>query len=429
MAGLNRQIPSSRLCAEHPLNWWQRVLLGLLLLGVVVYGLSLAMEANPSKVLQSSLQAGWNVLHDKGMYDEQTRVYRGPPLMAIAAVPFSHSSAEIKDSATVPYPLTRALWFFVNVLCFWLATHWLVNLLNASVGNVPPQRWWLHRLLPPLLLVIPLADSLHSGFADGVLMLVIASLLVTLVRRQFFASGLALAAAVCLQFTSVILVFIPIWRRDRMMPLGMITGLLFTLVLLPGLMFGLQGTNRLNEQYVSVIKKNAFDDQHSPSLIGVIKQGISESSSTRDQWAIALAVLTLVLLTVLTCGLMGFGEEHDPQRLIHFIGALLTIMLLAHPQPALHSCTLLLPSLIGILGVLWNPTTTHRTKSILTVCMAIVFVLITLPPQPSLFPLTGVIVCWLVNIFMLYHSSPARQNQLMSLNSPLAVTSTLSQAA
>lgn len=405
------------LLAEQPLTRWQRSLIGLLLLAVVAYGLTLAMESTPSQVLQSSLQAGWNVFHDKGMYDEQPRVYRGPPLMAIAAAPFGNPSDAKSAGDSVPYALTRALWFFINVLCFWLATHWLVSLLETKDYPVSQQHWWLHRLLPFLLLIVPLSESIQAGFADGVLLLVIVSVMVTLVRKQHFATGLALAGAICLQFTALVLLFVPIWRRDRVMSIGILVGLLICLLLLPGLMFGLQQTNQLNEQYVNVIKQyeqKALGEEQNRSLASLVKQVLPAIIAGRDQWTLTIAFSVLGLLTLISCGLMGFKEELDPLRLFHFIGSLLAIMVLAHPLSALHSYSLLVPSIIGILAMVWNPATRPRVKSDLTLTLATMITLISLPSQQSALPLTGVIVCWLMNSWLLYRSGSARQTTVIA---------------
>lgn len=425
-------ITTPSLRAIEPHSWWQRSLICLLLLGIVVYGLSLAIESTPSQVLQSSLQAGWNVLHDKGMYDEQPRVYRGPPLLAIAAAPFGNSADGSGASDTVPYPLTRALWFFVNVLCFWLATHWLVCLLETKDSPISPSRWWLHRLLPLFLLIVPLADSLQEGFADGVLLLVIAALLVSLTRRQFFATGLALAGAVCLQVTALVLLFIPIWRRDRVMSLGIVCGLLITLLLLPGLIFGLQHTNRLNEQYFSVIRQyeqKALGEEQNHSLANMVKQALPTTSPARDQWAVTVALSVLGLLTLISCGLMGFSEELDTLRLFHFMGSLLPIMLLVYPRSALHSYTLLVPSIIGVLAVVWTPATSHRMRTKLTLSLVAMVTLISLPLHQPLLPVSGIIACWLINTCLLYRSNVSRQTNGITQSPHLSTKITLPKAA
>jgi len=424
-------MPSLR--AVQPLNWWHRSFIGLFLFAIAAYGIWLAMESTPSQVLQSSLQAGWNVLHNKGMYDDQPRVYRGPPLMAIAAAPFGNSSDGSHASDSVPYPLTRALWFFVNVLCFWLATHWLVSLLETKDNPVSPQRWWLHRLLPLLLLIVPLAHSLQAGFADGVLLLVIAGLTVSLGRRQFFGTGLALGGAICLQVTALVLLFVPIWRRDRVMSIGIVCGLFITLLVLPGLMFGLQHTNQLNEQYFSVIsqyEQKAFGEELNHSLASLVRQVLPANTPVGDQWAVPAALSILGFLTLISCALMGFSDELDPLRLLHFIGSLLVIMLLVHPASALHSYTLLVPSIIGILGVLWNPATSHRVKTDLTLSLLVMISFISLPlPQPLL-PVSGVIVCWLMNTWLLYRSSLLSRQTTGITHSPILNTQvTLPKAA
>lgn len=423
--------------ADLPLTWWQLSLIGLLIVSIIAYGLSLTVEVNPSQVLQSSLQAGWNVLHDKGIYDEQLRPYRGPPLIAIAAAPFGNPSVGISDSVTVPYPLTRAIWFYVNVLCIWLATHWLVSLVETSTQQdtvITRQRWWLHRLLPLVLLIVPLTDSLQSGYADGVLLLVVAALIVGVVRRHYFASGIALAGAICLQFTSLVLLFIPIWRRDRVMSLGIVFGLLFTMLLLPGLMFGLQRTNRINEQFVEVIKRHeqqALADEQNHSLAGLVLQAIPTASSTREQWAIAFTLMPLTLLSLISCGLLGFNSVHeqDPLRLIHFISCLLAIMLLAHPLTSRHSYALLVPNMVGVLGAMSNPEKTQRWNSTFACSLALMVALISLPLHHPFLPVLGVSACWLLNAFLLYQSSSARHTSVITSSTVTTTLASIPKAA
>ncbi len=394
--------------ADSPLNWWQRSLIGVLVVAIVAYGLSLIIEVAPSQELQSALQAGWNVLHDKGMYDSSANEFHSPPLLAIAAIPFGYPANGIEDSQAVPYPLTRALWFYLNVLCLWLATHWLAGLVEPA--NVTPRRWWLNRLLPLLLLIVPLAASLQTGTADGLLLLVVAALTLGLVRRQYFATGLALAGAICLQITAVVLLFVPIWRRDRVMSFGTVFGLLLSLLLLPGLYFGLQRTNRLNEQYVEVLKQyeqHALADEQNHSLFGMIKQAIPVNSSARDPWAIAIAISVLAALTLISCGLMGFSQKQEPLRLLHFVGSLLAVMLLASPQSALHSFALLVPTIVGTLAVASNQTISSRVNTSLLLALVFISAIISLPLQQPLLPLLGIASCWLLNATLLYRSSPA----------------------
>jgi len=384
--------------AELPLAWWQRCLIGVLVVAIVAYGLSLIIEVAPSQELQSALQAGWNVSHDKGMYNSSSNEFHAPPLIAIAAVPFGYPSDGTSDSQAVPYPLTRALWFYLNVLGLWLATHWLVGLIEPS--TVTSRRWWLNRLLPLFLLIVPLANSLHAGTADGLLLLIVAALVVGLVRQQYFAAGLALAGAICLQITALVLLFVPIWRRDRTMSLGIVVGLLLTLLLLPGLYFGLQRTSRLNEQYVEVLKKHeqlALDDEQNHSLLGMMKHALPTTGSFRDQWAITLTFSILILLTLMSCGLMGFNQNQTPQRLLHFIGSLLAIMMLASPQSTVHSFALLLPTIIGSLS--------NRLSTSLTLSLMFIIAMISLPLQQPLLPLLGITSCWVLNSTLLFNSS------------------------
>lgn len=401
----------TRLNADPTLTWWQRSFIFLILLGIVAYGLSLSMEATRSQVLQSSLQAGWNVRHHKGIYDAQPRVYRGPPLMAIAAAPFGNASDGIPGSDSVPYPLTRALWFFANVFCIWLATHGMVNLLETKGSLTSPFSWWLHRLAPLILLIVPMASSLQAGYADGVLLLLIAAMIHSLVRRQVFATGLALAGAVCLHFTALVLLFIPIWRRDRLMAISVMVGLLICLVLLPGLMFGLQHTNQLNEQYLHVIKQyeqKAMVETPHGSLVSVIKEWLPANVAEREKWAVMVVLSVLGILTLMSCGFMGFSDEINPLRLLHFMGSLVAIMLLVHPQSATHSYLLLAPSYVGILAVAGNTGTSQRVKTELILTLGCVTLLISLPSHWPWLPLAGVFACWLMNVLLLSRSRSTR---------------------
>ena len=406
---------------DSPLTWWQHSLIGVLVVAIVAYGLSLVIEVAPSRELQSALQAGWNVLHEKGMYDSTSNEFHSPPLIAIASVPFGYPANGLEDHQAVPYPLTRALWFYLNVLCLWLATHWLTSLIEPS--KVSPRRWWLNRLLPLLLLIVPLSRSLQTGSSDGLVLMIVAALMVGLARRQYFAAGLALAGAMSLQITSVILLFVPIWRRDRVMSFGIVFGLLVTLLLLPGLYFGLQHTNRLNEQYVEVLKQyqqNSLADEQNHSLLGMIKQAIPASSAVRDPWAIAIAISVLASLTLISCGLMGFNQQQEPMRLLHFVGSLLAIMLLASPQSAMHLYALLIPTMIGVLATASNQIRSSRVNSILMLALVCISAIVSLPLQLPLLPLLGITSCWLLNSSLLYRSSPA---QIALVSTPIATIS------
>jgi len=385
---------------ELPVTWLQGSLIGVLLLLVVVIGISLALEDTPSQILQGTLQAGWDVAHRNGMYEERTHVYVGSPILAIAAAPFGYSRIG-HSSILVPFPLTRVMWFFVNVISFWLATHWLVRLLETSIlkeYSISQQRWWLHRILPLLLIFIPLTDSLRHGYADGVLLLVVSGLIVSLNSRQFFASGLALAGAICLQFTSLALIFVPIWRRDRVMTLGIVVGLFLLLFLLPGLRFGLGGTNRLNEQYLAanqLDEQNTMNDHRQQSFISLVN----------------LNLQVMVLLSLISCGLMGFSTDSHPLRLLHFIGSLLAIMLLADSQPGLHSSTILLPSIVGFMGMVWNPSTNMREKCDLSLLLAMMIALISISILQPLLLFVGAAMCWLLNACLLYRSQGEKGNE------------------
>ena len=103
------------------------------------------------------------------------------------------------------------------------------------------------------------------------------------------------------------------------MSFGIVFGLVVSLLLLPGLYFGLQRTNRLNEQYVEVLKQyqqHSLADEQSHSLVGMIKQAMPGDSAIRDPWAIAIAISVLASLTLISCGLMGFNQQQEPLRLL-----------------------------------------------------------------------------------------------------------------
>jgi Glycosyltransferase family 87 len=415
---------------DSPLSWWERSLIGVLVVAIVAYGLSLLINVAPSQELQSALQAGWNVLHDKGMYDSSSGEFHSPPLLAIVVIPFGYPANGIDDSQAVPYALTRALWFYLNVLCLWLSTHWLASLVESA--DVAPGRWWLNRLLPLLLLIVPLAHSLQAGTADGLLLLIVSSLVLGLVRGQYFATGLALVGAICLQITAVVLLFVPIWRRDRVMSLGIVFGLLLMLLLLPGLYFGLQRTNRLNEQYVEVLKQyeqQALADEQNHSLFGMIKQAIPADGADRDPWAIAITITVLAALTLISCGLMGFNQHQEPLRLLHFVGSLLAIMLLASPQSVLHSFALLVPAIVGSITVASNQARSNRLNSGLLLSLLVMSTLISLPLQQPLLPLLGIFSCWLLNAGQLYRSCPAHYVIVSPPFTEINITPSLPKAA
>lgn len=326
------------------------------------------------------LEAGQAVRHASDIYAHH---FTGSPLLALLASPF----------ANLPDSISLAICYLINMVCIALSVHWL-----ASAVEVNHRRWWYHRIMPVALMALPLGTYLTTDITQALVLLLVARLFVSLMHGQTFGAGVWLAGAVTVHLTSIILVLLQICRRDRVMSMGTTMGLMLGLLLLPGLVFGLQQTNRLNTEYVQSVKletRQAMAQNDNPSLLAITQRQLPSELQANLFPAMAITTTALGFLMIMTCGMMNWRSQAHPLQVLHLVGAMLAVMSLAEPGYSGMQLCYLLPAILGII-VDESP---HSTFTMVMIVFAAICC--SLSNLQMGLPLLGTFAIWMVSVSML----------------------------
>jgi len=129
--------------------------------------------------------------------DDNDWHYNYPPLFAIVLTPLADAPAGADRSALLPYPVSVALWFVINLLCGFVAIHWLARALEecspdpaVRAAPVGCQAWWRRRVVPLLICLPPIAHTLMRGQVNLIVLLLLAGMLGPHLRGRRFTAGL-----------------------------------------------------------------------------------------------------------------------------------------------------------------------------------------------------------------------------------------------
>jgi Glycosyltransferase family 87 len=273
----------------------EKAWLVLVLIGILGFGAMLerrtALRARPMSDLGPIIFAAWAVSSGENLYtirDWHGWHYQYPPLMAILMRPFAHplpapeprlSPGTPRTPATVPwgysidggdqyYPLGRQnLRFFLITGAWYLLSAGMLALsLQALASGLegralrdgpPPEpaerlRWWVRRVAPAAICLTSIGTELSRGQVDMLMLLAIAFALYLAVRGRTFLAGICLIFPAMVKVFPAILVVWPVWRLNRRILAGSITGALLGLVVIPVAVLGPGRSVALYEKWMQV---------------------------------------------------------------------------------------------------------------------------------------------------------------------------------
>jgi hypothetical protein len=211
--------------------------------------------------------------------------------------PLADAPAGHDHRGELPYPLSVAIWFAINLAALVLAVHWLASAVERAspdpwVRQTPwgCQAWWRRRMLPLLLCLIPAGHSLMRGQVNLLVLLLYAGVILADVRGRSALAGLWLAIPISIKVIPAFLLVYPLWRRDWRMLGGCVGGLLLTLAVLPGVVLG---PTRTLDSYVELVNAvlrpglthQSADDSRAKELTNI--------TSTDNQSFVAIMHYTL----------------------------------------------------------------------------------------------------------------------------------------
>jgi alpha-1,2-mannosyltransferase len=377
----------------QPLRRGERLALIVFCLIIALFGVIVehrsAFQHTRKGDLNVFLRAGWAVRAGADLYavtDDNGFHYHYPPLLAILAAPLADPPAGADRTGMLPYSVSVAVCYLLNLFFLAFAVHQLARALEQNIGGtgVSPvgrlrfdwpagsRGWWALRLVPILACVIPLGHTLSRGQVNLLLLALFAAFLADLLNRRQFRAGLWLSAAICVKIIPAYLLLLPLWRRDGRGLAGCAAGLVLGLVLIPVLFLGPErtvacyremtrtvllpglGNSDDTSRATELTNQTATEGQ---SILTVLHNTLNYDLATRPQKASPTVRLVSYmiggLLTLIALGSFGWRRE-DGIDIVLFFGLLVLNMLLISPVCHLHYYSLLVPLVTALVVYRWQ---------------------------------------------------------------------------
>jgi hypothetical protein len=362
-------------------NRWERLSLWLLLVVAVGFGVFVEIRSAGLKRRMGDagvyFRAAWaarqggeelyTITCNSGWH------YCYPPALAILIAPLADPPPGTDTSGYLPFVVSVAIWYVFSLLCLVAGLHVLASALEATspdpaVRGQPrgTRRWWALRLYPLLACLPQLGGGLVRGQVTALLLAFLCAFIAALVRGRRWTAGLWLAAAICLKIIPVLLLVVPLWRRDGRCLLGCALGLLLGLFVLPAAAFGPARAVDCSRQLYEVLLAPAAgvgsDDSRRLELTSVTRTDSQSFQATLHNtlhpdrltrpleasvavrlthWALAGTMLLLTLVA------LGRGPT-DPHKTTLLVGAVILTMILTSPVCHLHYFALAVPLVMGL---------------------------------------------------------------------------------
>jgi len=444
--------PAPPIRARDRLSRLEKCFVGAFLLALIGFGALVEVRSAYLSTRKTDagvyFRAGWAVRTGADLYrisDDNGWHYAYPPVFAVVMAPLADAPADQPRPLMLTYPMSIAIWYALGIIVIFLASHWTALALEES-GTIPAEpgsrRWFVVRMLPVLICLCPIGNTLQRGQVNMAVVALIAHMFLETVRGRRFYSGCWLAAAICLKIFPAFLLLFPLWRRDRRALVGTAFGLLIGIVVVPSLVWGFAGALDVHEKMFDTVIKpglglsssatldqemlemTATDNQSIQAIVHNYKHWDRGARPRLASWGTKLAHVLAGLLV--TGGLLlafGWKRDDDPVRMLLFLGGLTTIMAITSPVSHTHYFCLAMPAVMGL-----SAHSTVRRPHLLYPAPALLLLLIglsclfTLPSVPiwearreaglSLF---ACLIIWLMIVIELAHGRKMERDAKTSL--------------
>ena len=359
--------------------------------------------------LNCFLRPAWAVRTGHDIYqilDDCGWHYNYPPFLAIVLTPLADAPAGEDRAAMLPYPVSVAIWYLINVTCLALGLHLLAKALEerSGLGVVPPgcRRWWALRLWPLLACLAPVGQSLMRGQVNLIVLMCFCVGLAAMLRKQSGGAGWWLSWPICIKVFPAFLLLYPMARRDMRCLVGCAVGLLIGLVLVPMAAFGPRGTIDYYQEFYEVTlapglgigsdtsrsteltMTTSTDSQsfvatlHNAMYPDRTKRPLDASPAVRRCSYIIGGFMTLATF------LVGWRRKLAGPDIVLQFGALMIVMILLCPVCHLHYFSFAVPLIMGFLAAAWQDNAAPRLGIGLGLLLGANMILNFLPHIPGL---------------------------------------------
>jgi hypothetical protein len=346
----------------------------------------------------------YQILDDCGWH------YNYPPLLAILMTPLADPPAGADRTGMLPYSVSVAIWYLINVACLALGVHWLARALEEQAADPRVRRqpagcrgWWALRMLPVLACLVPIGHTLMRGQSNLIVLLCLCAMMAALLRGRSGRAGWWLAWPICIKVYPAFLLLYPVVRRDWRFLGGAAAGLLVGLILIPVIALGRARTRDCYRDYYRVTlapglgigedlsrsgELTHITSTDSQSLLAALHNNLHPDRATRPSDASPtlrmVSYLIGGLLTAVTFWAAGWKRTPAGPDILLVVGALVLNMLLLCPVCHLHYFCLGLPLVMGLLASFWERHPAPQLSQPLAGLLAANIVLMILPNLPGL---------------------------------------------
>jgi hypothetical protein len=355
-----------RQALREPLSWRGRLVVVVLLLTALGLGALVVKRAAFSDKPRSDavvfFRAAWAVRSGEDIYRVTANWwhYHYPPLFAIAMTPLADPPEGVAREWMLPLWVSVGAWYLVSLLCGAVGVHWLAQACEEAeprlaIGGLWSRGWWVRRLVPALVCLPEIGNTLVRGQVNLLLVLLIAGMVRMAVRRKWVGAGIWLAGAVCLKVIPAFLVVLPLWRSNWRWLAGCAAGLGLGLVAIPAVVLGPQRTWAYAQEWAEVLARPAmggasdgsrdrelFDLEATgdQSIQGVARAWVSLGVAERTEQPRTIEgtrVVHLALGAALTLAtLLIGGRREEPLVGVLMAGLLTSVMLMVTPVCHVH---------------------------------------------------------------------------------------------
>jgi alpha-1,2-mannosyltransferase len=380
------------------------------------------------------LRPAWAALVGENIYDIKDPNgwhYNYPPLYAILLMPLADPPPGYDSAGFVPYPISVAIVYALNIACLALAVHLLAGAMQRystdPVMRDQPRfcrRWWALRVWPVLICLAPILHSAMRGQVNLQILAIFCAWFACALADRRRLGGFFLAVAISIKVIPIYLLVYPLWRRDGRTLTGCAIGLFAGLVAVPLVAFGPTRTVDEYTRYGLVLFGPLLNlsDDHSrhDELLGMdatdsmgfkhaIHCWMHPNPYTRPlEYSPAEEWIHRVLGVLMTLAVLWPARRvarAGPWPMVHEMGLLLLLMVFFSPVSHVHYFTFGVPLVMSLLFRRWQYGTTMHIGWPLTLTFVWFVVATGLPAWPGLewlrdqrVPLLGALPLWIFGV-------------------------------
>lgn len=277
---------------------------------------------------QVFFRAGWAVWTGYPLYevaDMHGWHYHYPPPLALLMGPFADPLPGFpKPSWALPFPLAVAVWYVLSIAAVFAAIHiWakaLTPFADAPANGGAQPVYWTLRLFPLIALLPYIGASWARGQPTDVVTLLVVLFLVLYIADRPFAAAIALSAAISIKMFPIVLVIIPLLRRDVRSLTYVTFGCVFFLFAVPALVLGVDPTIE--------IYRELWTDRLSGLLTGHMSPTIRDELSLWPNGFVGIGSIVARIFSAPTAGQLSLPDwAIDLQRVfdILMVGLVATV--------------------------------------------------------------------------------------------------------